>query len=33
MILAGELRWKDLGLDRSELPVAIGVTIGLWAAL
>jgi hypothetical protein len=33
LILVGELRWKDLGLDRSELPVAIGVTIGLWAAL
>jgi hypothetical protein len=33
LILVGELRWKDLGLDRSALPVAIGVTIGLWAAL
>jgi membrane protease YdiL (CAAX protease family) len=33
LILVGELRWKDLGLDRSELPVAIGVTVGLWAAL
>ena len=33
LIPVGELRWKDLGLDRSELPVAIGVTIGLWAAL
>jgi hypothetical protein len=29
LILVGGLRWKDLGLDRSELPVAIGVTIGL----
>ena len=27
LILVGELRWKDLGLDRSELPVAIGVTV------
>jgi hypothetical protein len=33
LIIVGGLGWKDLGLDRSELPVAIGVTIGLWVAL
>lgn len=33
LITAGGLRWKDLGLERSKLPVAVGVTIGLWAAL
>jgi membrane protease YdiL (CAAX protease family) len=33
LILVRGLRLKNLGLERSELPVAIGVTIGLWAAL
>jgi hypothetical protein len=33
LILVGGLRSTDLGLDRSKLPIAVGVTIGLWVAL
>ena len=33
LIIVGGLRLKDLGLERSKLSVAVGVTIGLWVAL
>lgn len=33
LVVVGGLRWTDLGLDRSKLPVAVAVTVGLWFTL
>ncbi|MDY6817235.1 MAG: CPBP family intramembrane glutamic endopeptidase [Halobacteriales archaeon] len=30
LVIVSGLRWRDLGLDRTQLPVAVAVTAGIW---